>query len=243
MESSSWLARPKALPWSRCTGNVSLPGRFKIRTTYRCQESTKTQALSGTLQLSMISQWSHDNVHDDYDDHHTKALEGLIVVAVHVAHEEVEDGQVDQIKQSTTLGTYKIQLGVWFSRLSGGVNGKGDRSLTRFLFPPFSSSRFLQKSAQLYLYHSYTAAPGYKGERLEQHRSSRRPFPTELFCACGSCDAKGAAKFSWKCFLQFTQNFDVQAGESHPRKTPFFWTLLKLGGAPQPEFILTFLQK
>jgi len=32
-----------------------------------------------------------------------KALEGLIVVAVHVAHEEVEDGQVDQIKQSTTL--------------------------------------------------------------------------------------------------------------------------------------------
>ena len=207
MESSSWLARPKALPWSRCTGNVSLPGGFKIRTTYRCQESTKTQALSGTLQLSMISQWSHDNVHDDddgdddYDDHHTKALEGLIVVAVHVAHEEVEDGQVDQIKQSTTLGTYKIQLGVWFSRLSGGVNGKGDRSLPRFLFPPFSPSRFLQESAQLYLYHSCTAAPGYKGERLEQHHSSRRPFPTELFCACGSCDAKGAAKFSWKCFF------------------------------------------
>lgn len=32
-----------------------------------------------------------------------KALEGLIVVAVHVAHEEVEDGEVDQVKQSTTL--------------------------------------------------------------------------------------------------------------------------------------------
>ena len=151
MESSSWLARPKALPWSRCTGNVSLPGGFKIRTTYRCQESTKTQALSGTLQLSMISQWSHDDDDgdDDYDDHHTKALEGLIVVAVHVAHEEVEDGQVDQVKQSTTLGTYKIQLGLRFYILSGGANGKGDRSLPRFLFPPFTLLPVVQKKRRL----------------------------------------------------------------------------------------------
>ena len=38
------------------------------------------------------------------------------MVAVHVAHEEVEDGEVDQVKQSTTLGTYKIQLGLRLSR-------------------------------------------------------------------------------------------------------------------------------
>ena len=51
MESSSWLARPKALPWSRCTGNVSLPGGFKDQN-YIFQESAKTWALSGTLQLN-----------------------------------------------------------------------------------------------------------------------------------------------------------------------------------------------
>ena len=70
------------------------------------------------------------------------------MVAVHVAHEEVEDGEVDQVKQSTTLGTYKIQLGLRLSRLSRGENGKGDRSLPRFLRPPFSS-RFLSPSGDL----------------------------------------------------------------------------------------------
>ena len=33
----------------------------------------------------------------------TKALESLIVVAIHVAHQKVEDGEVDQVQQTTTL--------------------------------------------------------------------------------------------------------------------------------------------
>ena len=33
----------------------------------------------------------------------TKALESLVVVAVHVAHQEIEDGEVHQVQQSATL--------------------------------------------------------------------------------------------------------------------------------------------
>ena len=33
----------------------------------------------------------------------TKALESLVVVAVHVAHQKVKDGKVDQVQQTATL--------------------------------------------------------------------------------------------------------------------------------------------
>ena len=33
----------------------------------------------------------------------TKALECLIVVAVHVPHQEVKDGKIHQVKQTATL--------------------------------------------------------------------------------------------------------------------------------------------
>ena len=38
----------------------------------------------------------------------TKALESVIVVAVHVAHQKVKDGEVHQVQQTPTLEIKKI---------------------------------------------------------------------------------------------------------------------------------------
>ena len=38
----------------------------------------------------------------------TKALESLVVVAVHVAHQKVKDGEVHQVQQTPTLEMKKI---------------------------------------------------------------------------------------------------------------------------------------